>query len=97
MEDKVEKKYFGVDDGGAEYIIVARDVEHAKQVIRDHGIEFTKEDGDSAPIDDPAFASLSWDEIPPERAAALKVSVDDGRASIPLADAELGDFFCSEW
>lgn len=91
------KRFFAVDDGGDSYTIVARDVEHAKQILRDHGVEFTKDDGDSAPIDHPEFAALKWHEISAERVARTTVFLDDGRNKIPLVDAELGDFFSSEF
>jgi len=92
-----DRKYIAVDDGGCEYVIVARDIEHAKQILREHSVEFTKEDGDSAPMDDPAFAGLEWCELGAERAARIKVHTDDGRGIVSLSDCQIGDFFCSEW
>lgn len=92
------KRYFGVDDGGNDYTIVAVSVEHAKAILRAYGVEFTKEDGDSAPIDDPAFANLDWYELSPAAVAKLqRCHTDDGRGVIPLTECQLGDFFCSEW
>lgn len=88
------KRFFDVDDGGASYTIVARDVEHAKQILRDHGVEFTTESGDSASIDHPAFADLEWRECSPD---GRHVFLDDGCNRIPLAEATLGDFFSSEY
>jgi hypothetical protein len=95
MSDEI-KRYFLVGDGGCNYMIVARDVEHAKQIMK--GVEFTKEDGDSAPSDDPAFAHLEWREIAQERAATIQIQHDDGRpAPYPLTEADLGDWFSSEF
>lgn len=93
------KRFFHVDDGGDSFTIVARDVEHAKQILREHGVEFTKDDGYSAPIDDPEFAELEWREMSPRWVARTRVHLDDspGSKSWPLADCALGDFFSSEW
>jgi len=90
----MSKRFFDVEDGGASYTIVALDLEHAKQILRDHGVEFTKDDGNTAPIDDSAFADLEWCERSPE---GRHVFLDDGCNRIALADATLGDFFCSEY
>lgn len=93
------KRFFHVDDGGDDFTIVARDVEHAKQILRDHGIEFTKDDGYSAPIDHPEFAELEWREMSPGWVSRTRVHLDDrpGSVSVPLAECKLGDFFSSEW
>lgn len=93
------KRFFHVDDGGDSFTIVARDVEHAKQVLRDHGVEFTKDDGYSAPIDHPEFASLEWREMSPAWVRRTRVHLDDNPKSTPvsLAECALGDFFSSEW
>jgi hypothetical protein len=93
------KRYFTVDDGGCDYTIVARDVEHAKQIMRDSGVEFTKEDGDSAPVDDPAFDSLEWVELLGERLYKIRVHQDDNASgpTVPLIDCNLGDWFSSEF
>lgn len=96
-DSKTDRKFFAVDDGGAEYVIVATDAEHAKKILRDHGVEFTKDDGDSAPIDDPAFADLEWAEMTDEAVSKIKVESEDGRGRIDLSSCPLGDFFCSEW
>jgi hypothetical protein len=94
----VTKRYFGVDDGGASYWIVARDLDHAKQLLLDAGVDFTDDDGDTAAINDPRFASLEWEEISPERASQVMCWSEDGRGKYqPLAEYEIGDWFCSEY
>lgn len=96
----IPKKFFEVDDGsGVDYTIVARDVEHAKEILRSHGVEFTKEDGYSASIDHPEFASLEWRELLLEQ-AEVKMTIEDGGNQpyrAPLSQRRLGDFYCSEW
>lgn len=92
------KRFFTVDDGGATYTFVARDLEHCKQMLRDVGAELTKEDGDSAGIDDPAFADLEWIEHTQDEASRIKCHPDDGgKPSQPLPTYELGAWFCSEY
>lgn len=92
------KRFFHVDDGGASYSMVARDQEHAKSLLRDLGVEFTDESGDSAPIDDPRFADLEWKELSIEEAQKRIVSLGDSGAGpkSPLADCVVGEFFTSE-
>lgn len=92
------KRFFHVDDGGATYTMVARDQEHAKSLLRDVGVEFTDESGDSAPIDDPRFADLEWKELSLEQAQKRIVSLGDSGAGpkAPLAECTIGDFFTSE-
>lgn len=92
------KRFFTVDDGGASYTFVARDVEHCKQLLRDVGAEFTKEDGDSAPVDDPAFADLDWQEHTQDDAKCIRCHPDDGgKPAQPLTTYELGTWFSSEY
>lgn len=95
----VPKRYFTVDDGGTDYTIVAADLDHAKCLLRTSGVEFTTEDGDSAPIDDPRFADLRWIELSPEFAAKARVATGDSGAPpvIPLSECKVGDWFCSEY
>ena len=92
------KRFFVVDDGGASYYLVARDLDHAKSLLRDHGIEFTDDSGESAPIDDPRFESLEWLELSLEVAKKKIVTLGDSGAGpkSPLADCAIGEFFTSE-
>lgn len=88
-----EKRFFKgeEDDSGVVYTVVARDLEHAKSVLRESGAEF----GDpSHSFDDVPF---SWIEVSAEMAAAIKCNRDDGNPSLPLIDCDLGEWFCSEW
>jgi hypothetical protein len=79
------------DDSGVTYTVVARDIDHAKQIMRDSGAEF----GDpSGPFDQVPF---EWVEVDAERATRIKCNRDDGNPSVPLAECDLGDRFCSEW
>jgi hypothetical protein len=97
----ITQRYFHVDDGGARYWIVASDLDGAKQILRDHGVEFTKEDGGSAPIDDPAFADLEWDEVSADLASTKTVHLEDApteaESKCKLSECIIGDFFCTEW
>lgn len=89
------RRFFKIEDGDAYYWFVARDQDHAKEIIRAHGLEFCKPDGYSTNVDDPAL-QLTWTEITSERAAQLKTHDEDGNTK-PLADRKMGDWFCSEW
>lgn len=94
----VDKKFFTVDDGGARYCLVARDLEHAKQLLRDTGVEFTADDGYSYPIDAPEVAEVVWSEISAQDAARKRVWLgDDGTPpQSVLAACQIGDWFSSE-
>ncbi len=99
MTLQADKRYFYVDDGGASYFLVARDLPHAKQLLRDHGVEFTADDGASYPIDAPEVADVSWREIPAQDAARKRVWLGDNGAppQSVLAACDLGDWFTSEF
>ena len=90
-----DKRFFLADDGGASYYLVARDLEHAKQLLRDAGIEFTSEDGASYPIDHPEVADATWREISAQDAARRRVRLGENGASPEsvLAACALGDWF----
>jgi len=93
-----DKRFFYADDGDARYYLVARDLDQAKQLLRDSGVEFTASDGDSYPIDAPEVASAEWREISAQDAARRRVWLgDDGTPpESVLAACELGDWFTSE-
>jgi hypothetical protein len=94
-----DKRFFHVDDGGASYYIVARDLEHAKQLLRDSCVEFTADDGDSYPIDAPEVAGIEWREFSAQDAAKKRVWLgDDGSPpQSVLAACAVGDWFTSEF
>ena len=93
------KHFFHVDDGGASYYLVARDLDHAKQLLRDSGVEFCDEDGESHPIDAPEVAVVAWREISLEDAARRRVWLGDsgGAPEARLSACEVGDWFTSEF
>lgn len=92
------KRFYTMDDGGASYSFVARDVDHCKQLLRDVGVVLTKDDGDEGSIDDPEFADLEWRELTQEEATRLKCHPDDGgKPAQPLTTYELGAWFCSDY
>jgi hypothetical protein len=92
------KRFFHVDDGGASYYLVAVGLGHAKQLLRDCGVEFTAEDGFSYPIDAPEVADVEWREISAQDAAKKRVMLGDDGAppQSVLAACNLGDWFTSE-
>jgi hypothetical protein len=85
-------RYFGADDGDVDYTIVARDLDHAKEILRASGMEF----GDpSLPFDQ---ADLTWHEVSRERAARIRVHDDDRRGGVHALDTyPAGEWCCSEW
>jgi hypothetical protein len=99
VTDPINKHFFSVDDGGARYCLVARDLEHAKQLLRDAGVEFTADDGDSYPIDAPEVADVEWREITSQDAARRRVllGLDGADPQSVLAACEIGDWFTSEF
>jgi hypothetical protein len=98
MTDSTNKHFFYVNDGGASYYLVARDVVHAKELLRDSGVEFTADDGDSYPIDAAQVADVEWREISAQDAARRRVWLgDDGTPpQSVLAACKIGDWFSSE-
>lgn len=93
------KRFFSVDDGGVSYVLVAHDLQHAKQLLLDAGVEFTAEDGDSYPVDAAEVATVEWRELSPQEAERRRVWLgDDGRPpQAALAACEVGDWFSSEF
>ncbi|MGN6107254.1 MAG: hypothetical protein ACTHU0_19255 [Kofleriaceae bacterium] len=92
MMNSTGKHFFRADDHGVRYWVVARDLNHAKRVMRDCGIEFGVSSSEAGK--DPA-----WEELDAERAGHTRcdTSEDDrGRGMIPLTECDLGEWFCSE-
>jgi len=92
------KRFFVVDDGGASYYLVARDLDHAKQLLRDAGVELTTDGGDAYPIDAPEVAGVEWREISAQDATRRRVWLGDAGAppQSVLAACEVGDWFTTE-
>ena len=93
------KRFFHVDDDGDAFWIVAWDLDHAKQLLRDCGVELTAEDGCSRPIDHPDVAHYEWKEISVERAAKIRCQRDDryDSATVALSECVVGEWFSREW
>jgi hypothetical protein len=99
LERIMDKRFFHVDDGGASYYLVACDLDHAKQLLRDAGVEFTAEDGNAYPIDAPEVSAVAWREISAQDAVLKRVWLGDNGAppQSALASCALGDWFTSEF
>lgn len=92
----VSKRFFHLDDG-AEYFVIALSQEHAEQILRDAGIDFSAE---GLPYDEAKTRGLlSWREIFQEEAQTARVHLNDqpGENPVPLTQCAAGDWFCSEW
>lgn len=90
-----DKRFFvATDDGDVDYSVVATDLDHAKNILRESGVEF----GDPGrPLDE---ANLEWSEMSLERAQQVRCQTaesDNDRGVIPLSEADLGEWFCSEY
>jgi len=94
----LSKRFFHLDDGGASYYLVARDLDHARQLLRDSGVELTAESGYSYPIDAPEVLHVEWREISSQDAARKRVWLgDDGTPPQSVLSAcNLGNWFTSE-
>lgn len=88
----IKRFFVATDDCDVDCIVVAVDLDHAKSILRDSGAEF----GDpSEPLDK---ANLEWSEMTHEKATTQRCHTDDHRGGVvPLADCEIGEWFCSEW
>ncbi|MGE5803370.1 MAG: hypothetical protein ACM358_14080 [Gemmatimonadota bacterium] len=91
------KRFFDLDDGDVSYTVVARDPEHAEQIMRDAGIEFL--DPSRSYDEAKASGAFAWSEMSAEQVASTKVHRCEAgqRDPVPLADCDIGDWFCSEW
>lgn len=97
-----DKRFFRITDGGADWSVVAIDREHAVSIMRDMGATW-EADTDVGCVDvgiDVAInhqlvdvTEMSLEDV--ER--QLRCHTEDDRGVIPLAQARIGDAFCSEW
>jgi hypothetical protein len=88
-----DKRFFKLDDGGIYYLVVASSMEHAKQLMRESQCVFGP---DEDAFD--AAAGLVWTVLSPDQVAQKqRCHTEDDRGVIKLADANIGDWFSSEW
>lgn len=85
-------RYFQCQDDGADWFIVAVNLDHAKAILRRQCDAFGQE---GVPFDQ---AELTWTELPPDVVSQkLKCWRDDAVEPTPLSQCHLGETFCSEW
>jgi hypothetical protein len=88
-----DKSFFKLDDDGIYYWVVSSSLEHAKQLMRESQCVF----GPAECAFDVA-AGLVWTALSPEQVAQKqRCHTDDDRGVIKRADANIGDWFSSEW
>jgi hypothetical protein len=91
------KRFFEADeaDGDVIYTMVAADLGHARWILRNAGVEF----GDpSVGFDEADRAGLLvFRELTPPEVAKRRCHTEDARGVVPLAECEIGEWFCSEW
>jgi hypothetical protein len=92
-----DAKFFRAEDGrgGAHYDVVARDLEHARQILLDTHATFDTDYGRSAEHARGSF--LIWTELTVERAAAIRIHDDDIPGPRTLLQYPAGAWFCSEF
>lgn len=91
---KIMKRYFNIDDGGADYWLVATSIEQVKQMME--GMEFGDPSRPLAEAIDEDGGPLQIVEVSTERAGGVMCLDDEGKKR-PLTAFEPGDWFCSEW
>jgi hypothetical protein len=103
-EPGIEKRFWLVEDGGVEWSIVANDRDHAIALLRDLGAEWEIWDSGTRSVSVVGIdRALAMDEAwirelePEEVARRQRCHTEDERGVIPLAEAAIGDLFCSEW
>jgi hypothetical protein len=81
------KRFFRCDDGGCDWFVVAVDLDDAKRRLQETGVEFGTD------------REVTWHELTAEEVSARKrCHRNNANAEIvALADAEIGEVFCSEW
>lgn len=88
------KRFFELNDADCVwYVVVAVDLDHAKNIVRKSGVRFGE---DSVPLDE--AQDLEWSELSKEQVARRqRCHTEDHRGVIPLADAGIGEWFSTEW
>ncbi len=87
MTDGITKRFFQAIDGSASWFVVASDMDHAKLVLKEQGVDF-----------DLDFDDLNWVEMTPGQVEKKqRCATDDERGTIRLSEANLGEWFCTEW
>jgi hypothetical protein len=90
------RKYFRIDDDdGASYWIVALDQADAGRRLAGSGIEFGQDSKSFETAMEQKLLTLT--ELTEEQAQRLKCETEDDRGKISLFEADLGEWFCSEW
>ncbi len=94
-----QRRYLRASDGGIDYTFVVRDRNHARKIMRDHGVEFCGPGGTSELGIDGAEERgwITWSELTDEHAARMRTHDDHGEEPRPLTERKLGDWYCSEW
>lgn len=87
------RRYFRIDDGGAETWLVATDPAHAARLVE--GVEFGDPAKPLSEATDEDGRPLRVVEVTAERASRVMCHTDNGVR--PLLECDLGDWFCSEW
>lgn len=100
------KRFYSMENRDISYSFVAFSIEHCKQILCDHGVVLLDKNSDEIQLvrgryDLFEMADCEWHELTRDQ-AALKFTIsedgpeaDDYRA--PLANRELGAWFCSEY
>jgi hypothetical protein len=86
------KRFFRFEDGPALYYAVARDLDHAKNMLMDAGIEW----GDPSSTTPPEPVELSHESAGKVRCDMSEVEDVPGRKQ-PLTECKIGEWFSTEY
>ena len=103
---KEARRYFSMDNQGISYSFVAMNIDHCKWLLTDAKVVVFDADNEEIQLD-PATpdliekADLEWMELTAEQASLKMTISEDGprgeERRAPLANRELGAWFCSEF
>lgn len=83
-----DKRFFQLDHDGAYYLVVAPSLEFAKSIMESSHCEFSLD----------SVINLVWSELTPDQVTQKqRCHTEDDRGIIKLTDADIGDWFSSEW